>query len=102
MIPTGIYRQVPIKHWLPTLKHDFSPYLEGDLPQEVITGYKIEEAWYDNKGKTVVMPFPFLVDKEKLRAGQEVKGFVWKPIAEVKINEDAYTGSPRSFPRPTR
>lgn len=78
MIPTEYLRQVPIKHWLPTLKHDFSPYLESDLPQEVITGYKVQRAWFCGY-LTKEQRFSES-EKVALEHGDEVEAFEWIDI----------------------
>jgi len=74
MILTEYTRQVPIKHWLPTLKDDSGIYLDGDCPQLVITGYKQQRAWFTQD----LLPFIEANDREKLMLGQEVEGFEWR------------------------
>ena len=85
MIRTEYTRTVPIKHWLPKLTKDHSgTYLEGDFPQEVITGYKFQRAWMCDYGHFEGDRWP--VDNEiskRLLLGKEVEGFEWRDEPEA-------------------
>ena len=78
MIRTDYTRQVPIRHWLPSLKDDSGVYLDGDCPQFVITGYKVQRAWHIEYVPDEYLPIRISQETEKaLMRGEEVEGFQW-------------------------
>ena len=74
MIPTGIYRQVPIKHVI-LVDDGISPLIYG---KEVITGYKVQRAWFCGY-LTKEQRFSES-EKVALEHGDEVEAFEWIDI----------------------